>query len=94
MATYFRGNFKDIYDNNINIEIVSPNGQAEYNLDDEDSPVKIAYDSIEINYDMDDMFQTIIKKQMSLNLTSKIYLGDIIFSDKIREVSITVMKND
>lgn len=94
MATYFRGNFKDIYDNNINIEIVSPNGQAEYNLDDEDSPVKIAYDSIEINYDMDDMFQTCIKKQMSLNLTSKIYLGDIIFSDKIREVSITVMKND
>ena len=94
MATYFRGNFKDIYDNNINIEIVSPNGQAEYNLDDEDSPVKIAYDSIEISYDMDDMFQTVIKKQMSLNLTSKIYLGGIIFSDKVRQVSVTIMKNN
>ena len=94
MATYFRGNFKDIYDNNINIEIISPNGQREIDLDDEDSPVKIAYDSIEISYDMDDMFQTIIKKQMSLNLTSKIYLGDIIFSDKIREVSVVVRKND
>ena len=94
MATYFRGSFKDIKQNTISIEIISPNGQAEYDLDDKDSPVKIAYDSIEISYDIDDMFSAILKKRMSINLTSRIYLGDIIFSDKIREVSVEVKKNN
>lgn len=94
MATYFRGSFKDIKQNTISIQIISPNGQAEYDLDDKDSPVKIAYDSIEISYDIDDMFSAILKKRMSINLTSRIYLGDIIFSDKIREVSVEVKKNN
>ena len=94
MATYLRGSFKDIKQNTISIEIISPNGQGEYDLDDKDSPIKIAYDSIEISYDIDDMFSTILKKRMSINLTSRIYLGGIIFSDKIREVSVCVKKND
>ena len=93
MATYIRGGFKDNKERLVTIEIISPNGQAEYDLNDENSPIKIAFDSIEISWDIDNMFEHIIKKEMSMNLVSTIYLGDIIFSSKAKEVSVYVERD-
>lgn len=92
MATYITGQFKDNKQRTVNISITSPNGQAEYDLNDDNSPIKIAYESIEIEYEIDDMFAHIIKKRMSINLATKIYLGDIIFTPKAKDVSVLVTR--
>lgn len=90
MATYIKGGFRDNKERLVTIEIYSPKGMGVYDLNNEESPIKISFDSIEIEYETEDMFQRIIKKRMSLNLVSKIYIGDILFSSKTKEVTILV----
>lgn len=92
MSTYIKGGFRDNKERLVTIEIKSPYGVKDYDLNQEASPVKIAFDSIEIEYDIDDMFETIIKKRMSLNLITEIYLGDVLFSSKSKEVTVEVKR--
>ena len=94
MATYIKGGFKDNKERLITIEINSPNGQAEYDLNNDDSPIKIAFDSIEIEYDIEDLFQTIIKKKMSFEVVTKSYLGGSLFTSKAKETTIEVKRGD
>lgn len=94
MATIIRGGFKDNKERIVKIEIWSPLGMGTYDLNDESSPVKIAFDSVEIEYDMDDLFQTIIKKTMKIDFVTTTYIGDVLFSDKVKEVKVTVKLQD
>ncbi len=94
MATIIRGGFKDNKERLVTIEIWSPIGMAEYDLNDEDSPIKISFDSVEIEYDIDDMFASIIKKNMSINLVASEYFGGVLFSDQVKQVKVTVKMDD
>ena len=94
MSTIIRGGFKDNKERLVTIEILSPLGTGEYDLNDEDSPIKIAFDSINIEYDIDDMFETILTKTMSIDLVTTRYFGDILFSDRVRQVKVTVKIQD
>lgn len=94
MATIIRGGFKDNKERLVTIEIWSPIGMAEYNLNNEDSPIKISFDSVEIEYGIDDMFTSIIKKTMSINLVTTQYFGDVLFSDQVKQTKVTVKMDD
>jgi len=90
MSTIIKGGFKDNKERLVTIEIWSPLGMAEYDLNDENSPIKISFDSIEIEYSIDDMFTSIIKKTMSINLVATEYFGHVLFSDQVKQVKVTV----
>lgn len=94
MATIIRGGFKDNKERLVTIDIWSPLGMGEYDLNDEDSPIKISFDSIEIEYDIDDLFEVIIKKTMSIDFVTTRYFGDVLFSDRIKQVKVTVKLED
>lgn len=94
MATIIRGGFKDNKERLITIDIWSPLGMGEYDLNDENSPIKISFDSIAIEYELDDMFTNIIKKTMQLNLVTTDYFGDLLFSDRVKETKVTIKNGD
>lgn len=94
MGTIIRGGFKDNKERLVTIDIWSPLGTGEYDLNDEDSPIKISFDSIDIEYDIDDMFEVIIKKTMSIDFVTTTYFGDVLFSDRIKQVKVTVKLED
>ncbi len=90
MATIIRGGFKDNKERLVTIDIYSPLGKGEYDLNDDNSPIKISFDSIDIEYDIDNMFEVIIKKTMSIDFITTRYFGDVLFSDRIKQVKVTV----
>lgn len=92
MATYIKGGFKDNKERLVTIEIKSPNGQATYDLNASDSQIKIAFDSIEIEYEIEDLFETIIKKKMSFEVITRGYLGDSLFTSRAKETTIEVTR--
>lgn len=90
MATIIRGGFKDNKERLVTIDIYSPLGNGEYDLNADNSPIKISFDSIDIEYDIDNMFEVIIKKTMSIDFITTRYFGDVLFSDRIKQVKVTV----
>lgn len=94
MATIIRGGFKDNKERLVTIDIWSPLGMGEYDLNADNSPIKISFDSIEIEYDIDDMFEVIIKKTMKIDFITTRYFGDVLFSDRIKQVKVTVKLED
>lgn len=94
MATIIRGGFKDNKERLVTIDIWSPLGMGEYDLNDAASPIKIAFDSINIKYEIDDLFETIIEKKMSIDFITERYFGDVLFSDRVKQVKVTVKLED
>lgn len=95
MATYIHGTFKDREDNTITVEIRSRLGNYQCTIgDDHDSDIFFTDDPIHIETVCDDLFTHIIKKQCTINLLSKVYLGDKLFAGNSESVGVLVYKNE
>lgn len=81
------GTFKDIYNSTISVTIGDNS-----NIVIGGSDVKFASSPLFIDYEMDDEFQTIIKKTATINLVSKIYLGDYLYTTNARDIPVTIYK--
>lgn len=58
------------------------------------SDIVFTEDPIEIEQDVDDTFEHIIKTTCTINMMSRIYLGDYLFASNGREITAKVYKND
>lgn len=92
MATIY-GTFKNIHDDTIEVTITSSLGDTDIEIGGVDSGVHFTDNPIEIKMECDDLFETIIKKSCTINLLTKQYLGDILFSGKETDVKVKVKKN-
>lgn len=94
--TYIHGTFKDYYDNDIEVEFRSDNGDEEILIGDTDgADIFFSGDEpVVISFDASDLFNTIIMKKCSINLVSKIYLGNKIFAGNSEDIRVKVFKNN
>lgn len=86
------GDFRDINENLISVEITSNKGDEEIeigsgNLFFGDPPVII-------KQTVDDTFETIIRKSATINFVTKSYLGEQLFSYNARDIQIKITKGD
>lgn len=56
--------------------------------------VKFGEEPVVIEYSLDDSFQTIIKKQATINLVTKDYVGASLFSGNAREIPVLITNED
>ena len=93
---YLHGTFKDFADNTIEVQIRSKNTDyVEYEISDIDlADIHFAEEPVEISYSIDDLFTHVIKKSCTINLVTKIYLGNSFFATNEDSVSVKVYKNN
>ena len=93
---YLHGQFKDFADNTIEVQIRSKNTDyVEYEISDTDlADIHFAEEPVEISCSIDDLFTHVIKKSCTINLVTKIYLGNSFFATNEDSVSVKVYKNN
>ena len=93
---YLHGQFKDFADNTIEVQIRSKNTEyVEYEISDSDlADIHFAADPVEISCSIDSLFTHVIKKSCTINLVTKIYLGNSFFATNEDSVSVKVYKNN
>ena len=93
---YLHGQFKDFADNTIEVQIRSKNTEyVEYEISDSDlADIHFAAEPVEISCSIDDLFTHVIKKSCTINLVTKIYLGNSFFATNEDSVSVKVYKNN
>ena len=93
---YLHGTFKDFADNTIEVQIRSKNTDyVEYEISDIDlADIHFAEEPVEISCSIDDLFTHVIKKSCTINLVTKIYLGNSFFATNEDSVSVKVYKNN
>ena len=95
MSTYIHGSFRNRDNQDIIVEIRSPYGLGEYHIGENDSsPIKFAKDPVEITTECDDMFTHIIKKECSITLMTKLFLGSMLFTGDDRNVTVNVYNDN
>lgn len=89
-----KGHFKDVEQNIIYVEILNSSYQhQDINLDTS-TDVKFTEDPVEITTNVDDTFSVLIKRQATLRLLSKIYLGDFLFASNAESIVVNIYKNN
>lgn len=93
---YLHGQFKDFADNTIEVQIRSKNTEyVEYEISDTDlADIHFAEEPVEISCSIDNLFTHVIKKSCTINLVTKIYLGNSFFATNEDSVSVKVYKNN
>jgi len=93
---YLHGQFKDFADNTIEVQIRSKNTEyVEYEISDSDlADIHFAEEPVEISCSIDNLFTHVIKKSCTINLVTKIYLGNSFFATNEDSVSVKVYKNN
>ena len=93
---YLHGQFKDFADNTIEVQIRSKNTEyTEYEISDTDlADIHFAEEPVEISCSIDNLFTHVIKKSCTINLVTKIYLGNSFFATNEDSVSVKVYKNN
>lgn len=94
MSTYLHGSFKDKNEQYITIEIRAKNGTAEYTIGEDDSDIMFSSEPVVIEYNIDDLFEHIIRKTCQITFATKRYLGDILFTGNEKDVTVKVWKGD
>lgn len=95
MGTYIHGTFKDLQNHTIEVQIRSRLSNYECVIGDtNDSDIYFTDDPIQIEMECDDLFTHIIKKSCTINLLSRVYLGDKLFAGNSESVGVIVMKDD
>lgn len=94
--TYIHGTFKDLNENTIEVEFRSNTGDTEIIIGNtDDSDVFFSGDEpVVISFEAEDLFNTVIMKECSINLISKIYLGDKIYAGNSEDIRVKVFKNN
>lgn len=95
MATYIHGTFKNINNDNIEVQIRSELGTKEYVIgEDDNSKLFFDVDPVTIETECEDMFTNIIKKSCKITLVTSLFLGDVLFAANEKSVTVKVFKND
>ncbi len=90
---YIHGDFRDVNNVLYSVHILSDNDKTkELTIGDNglyfsDSPISIATD-------IDDTFQTIIRRSASINLVTRNYIGDKLFANNARNIKVNIYKED
>ena len=84
------GKFKSISNVEYSVEINCP---YDYEIGSDDT-INFTDEPIEINQDISDTFEHIIKTQAEINLLVKNYLGDYIFSADDRSIEVFIYRDN
>lgn len=89
-----QGYFADLHDNYVNVLIEKQSEEdATYSINEEDCGIYFAgNDPLSISQDIENEFQHILSKQCTINLICDDYMGDLLFADNARDVTVTVTK--
>lgn len=83
-----QGTFKDILNRTVQVVI---NDSSNYVIGD--AVVKFAATPVTISYDIEDEFETIIRKSATISLVSKEYLGEYLYTTNARDISVQIKRN-
>ena len=62
--------------------------------DNEDADVCFGANPVQLTLDCEDTFQTILPHQATINLISKIWLGDLLFADNVTTISVRIKRDN
>jgi hypothetical protein len=86
-----KGTFKNVNDETIQVRIWSLEGTFTYDIDTaKDKAIYFDIDPVEIETNCDDAFTEIIIKDCKINLMTKMYLGDYLFSTGLTDIKVEV----
>jgi hypothetical protein len=85
-----KGSFRDINNNIINVRITSTKSSGTVNIGS--NGIYFGANPIIISYNIDDTFEHIIRKSAEINFVTKSYIGDKLFADNARDISVRVFK--
>lgn len=87
------GQFRNVENKLITVNIKTPNDLAKIKTIGEDG-LYFSGDPIEITTDNDDLFNVLVRKQATINLVTKEYLGDILFANNARDITVEITNED
>lgn len=86
-----KGTFKNVNNETIQVRIWSLEGTFTYDIDTaKDKAIYFDADPVEIETNCDDAFTEIIIKDCNINLITKMYLGDYLFSTRLTDIKVEV----
>ena len=85
------GTFKDINNNTVTVTFYNINKTGnDINIDVDSNNIRFSDNPVTINTQCDDSFTHIIKKTCTIELVSKMWLGDYLFADNITSIVVNV----
>lgn len=90
---YIHGNFKDINNKNIEVQIISHNDTSIEKVIGENG-LFFGNNPITISNDIEDSFTHVIKQSLTINFVTKNYVGDLFFSNGARDIKVRVLKEN
>ena len=93
---YLHGTFKNIKNDTYEVRIKSNNSNTpEYIISDNyKSDIQFGADPVTINVALSDMFDTVIRKSCTVSLESSIFLGDILYANRLDSTTVKIYKNN
>ena len=86
-----KGTFKNVNNETIQVRIWSLEGTFTYDIDTaKDKAIYFDADPVEIETNCDDAFTEIIIKDCNINIITKLYLGDYLFSTRLTDIKVEV----
>lgn len=89
----YEGIFKDINQQDVEVIIDIPDDDVEVvRMDEDDSRIRLMKNPVEIDSELDDLFQVIEVKSCTINLLCKDYQGQQLFGRNSRDVRVNVWR--
>lgn len=90
---YIHGDFRDVNNVLYSVHILSDNDKTK-ELTIGDKGLFFSGSPISIETDIDDTFQTIIRRSATINLVTSDYIGDKLFANNSRNIKVNIYKED
>lgn len=90
---YIHGEFRDVNNVLYSVHILSDNDRTK-ELTIGENGLFFSGSPISIETDIDDTFQTIIRKSATINLVTDSYIGDKLFANNSRNIKVNIYKED
>lgn len=90
---YIHGEFRDVNNVLYSVHILSDNDRTK-ELTIGENGLFFSGSPISIETDIDDTFQTIIRRSASINLVTDSYIGDKLFANNSRNIKVNIYKED
>lgn len=89
----YEGIFKDVKQQDVEVIIDIPDDDVEVvRMDEDDSRIRMMKSPVEIESEIDDLFQVVETKSCTINLLCKDYQGESLFGRNARDVRVNVWK--
>lgn len=90
---YIHGDFRDVNNVLYSVHILSDNDKTK-ELTIGENGLYFSSSPISIETDIDDTFQTIIRRSATINLVTSDYIGDKLFANNSRNIKVNIYKED